>query len=389
MSFRFPGYPYKRVLATILVRSIIFWIAIKCYKNPSKAFKSLRMLKKKRENLSGMPGIPKFFYANSRFFFNPNIPGAPSLSFKLFIINELNNSLPFTNGNSRLTSIIFSITKKCPLRCDHCFEWDRLNNKESLSLDDLKNILRKVQAYGISQIQIGGGEPMTRLEEMILLLKQSAKGTDFWLLTSGYNLTYENAIKLKKAGLTGVRISIDHWEKDNHNEFRGNQNAFEWAIKASENSREAGLAMGLALCINKSTLNEVYLMNYLEFAKSIKASFILLLEPRETGHYKDKDVRLPEESLKIVDNFYLKVNSSYEFESYPVVIFPGYHQRKIGCFGAGIRYLYIDSNGSVHACPFCQQEMGNSLEDDLIDIIPLIRQKGCHIYPKPENAFVN
>ncbi len=347
------------------------------------------MIKKRRETLSGSPGIAKFFYSNSRFFFNPNMPGFPSLSCNRFIINELNSVLPFKKGEQRLTAVIFSITHKCPLRCDHCFEWDRLGIKETLSLSDIKIILKKIQTYGVSQIQIGGGEPMSRFEDMLHILRAADKGTDFWMLTSGFNLTYENARELKKAGLTGVRISIDHWDMEKHNAFRRNNNAFQWAIEASQNSRKAGLAMGLSVCINKEFLSEEYFMKYLEFAKSIKASFILLLEPRETGHYKDMDVRLPEESMKVVDDFYIRVNSSPQYEQYPIIIFPGYHQRKIGCFGAGIRFLYIDSNGSVHACPFCQEEMGKALEDDLKEVIPVIRQKGCHIYPKPEAAFVN
>ena len=341
-----------------------------------------------RDTFSGTPGIAKFYYANNRFFFNPNIPGIPSSSFNKFIINELNNSLPFKKGHSRLTTLIFSITKKCPLRCQHCFEWDRLESTETLSLDDLTTILEKFQRYGISQVQIGGGEPMIRIDDMLALLKNASKGTDFWLLTSGYNLSYENARQLKKAGLTGVRISLDHWDREKHNMFRGNQKAFDWATDAAENSRKAGLAMGLAVCVIKDFLSDEYLMKYLEFAKSLNASFILLLEPRETGHFKNKDVRLPEESMKYLDNFYLKVNSSPEFEKYPTVIFPGFHQRRIGCFGAGKRYLYIDSEGSAHACPFCQGKMGNCFEENLSEIIARIRQRGCFIYSNPETTNI-
>lgn len=147
--------------------------------------------------------------------------------------------------------------------------------------------------------------------------------------------------------------------------------------------------MGLAICVVKEFLSDDFLINYLEFAKSLKASFVMLLEPRETGHFKNKDVRLAEESMKYLDAFYLKVNSYAEYEKYPAVIFPGYHQRRIGCFGAGIRYLYVDSDGSAHACPFCQEKMGNCIEEDLSEIISNIRQKGCFIYSSPETTTIN
>ena len=224
---------------------------------------------------------------------------------------------------------------------------------------------------------------MTRFEDLLTLIKETDKSTDTWLLTSGYNLTYQNALQLKKAGLTGVRISIDHWERAKHNTFRGNRKAFAWAADAAENSRKAGLAMGVAICAVKEFLSDTFLMNYLEFARSIRASFVFLLEPRETGHFKNQDVTLPEESVRYLEDFYLKVNSSPENEKYPPVFSPGYHQRRIGCFGAGIRYLYIDSEGSAHACPFCQEKMGDSLKDDLDLMIQGIKQRGCPVFPKP------
>jgi len=383
MNLRHPLSSLKRICLTSLVRSNILFLALKEYRNPANAISAVRMLVKKREAFSGLPGITKFFYANRRFFFNPNLPGFPSQSFNKFIISELDNSLPYKHGRLRLTTLFLSITKMCPLRCRHCLEWDRLDGSDTLSVDNLKMIIDKFQRYGVSQIQISGGEPMARFEDLLTLVKYTDKGTDTWLLTSGYNLSLEKARQLKNAGLTGVRISIDHWESSRHNEFRGSPRAFGWAVEAVQNCRKAGLATGLAICVMKEFLSEKFLSDYLEFARSIRASFIFLLEPRETGHFKDSDVKLPAESVKLLENFYLRVNSAPEFEHYPPLFFPGYHQRRIGCFGAGIRYLYVDSGGSVHACPFCQGKMGDSLNDDLSRLIPLISRQGCHLFPKP------
>jgi MoaA/NifB/PqqE/SkfB family radical SAM enzyme len=369
-----------RLFTAFLVRSTIVLLALKSYKNPVKAFRALKMLVKKRAAFSGLPGLPRLFHANGRYFFNPNSPGWPSVSFNKFIINELNDSLPFKNGHSRLTTIIFSITKKCPLRCQHCLEFDRLEGTDSLSLNDLKTILNKFQHYGVSQVQIGGGEPMARFDDLLELLQIAGKGTDFWLLTSGYNLTDEKALRLKKAGLTGVRISLDHWEKEKHNAFRGNENAFDWVVQASENTRKAGLAMGLAICITKEFMINGNLLEYLKFAKMLCAEFVFLLEPRETGHFRGKAVTLSEEKIKDLENFYLKVNSLSGFEKYPPVIFPGYHQRRLGCFGAGKRYLYVDSEGSIHACPFCQGVLGNAAKDELVVVIQKAQAEGCHIF---------
>ena len=183
---------------------------------------------------------------------------------------------------------------------------------------------------------------------------KSRTGDRFCTLTSGCNLTPEKARQLKKEGLTGVRISLDHWDKEKHNDFRGSEKSFEWAVNAAINCKKAGLVIGFSACVTKEFLTEENLKKYLILAKKMNAAFIFLLEPRVTGHFKGQDVTLSEDEVKVIESFYLNANSSIEFENYPVVIYPGYHERRIGCFGAGIRYLYIDSEGSVHSCPFCQ-----------------------------------
>ena len=370
-----------------MIRSTILILALKLYKDPAKTIRALKLLIRKREAFSGARGLPKFFHADGRYFFDPNYPGWPSVSFNRFIINELNNSLPFKNGHSRLTTLIFSITKKCPLKCQHCFEWERLENKESLSLSDLKTILYEFQEYGISHIQIGGGEPMSRYPDLINLLQSAGKGTDFWILTSGYGLTLEKAMHLKKAGLTGVRISLDHWNKEKHNAFRGSEKAFDWVVQAAGNSRKAGLAMGFSICITKEFLSEENLIEYLKLAKKLDADFIFLLEPRETGHFKNQKVILSDDNIKEIESFYLNTISSGEYEKFPLVIYPGYYQRKIGCFGAGIRYLYVDSEGSIHACPFCQGILGNAVKDDLPGIIKKAKTRGCQMFVTDEHSF--
>jgi MoaA/NifB/PqqE/SkfB family radical SAM enzyme len=371
----------KRIFIALLIRSTILLLALKTYASPGKAAKALKILIRRRASFSGVHGVPRYFKANGRYFFGPNTPGWPSESFNRFIINELNECFPSKNHISSLTTLIFSITTRCPLRCKHCFEWDRLDSKELLSVTEVKSILSKFQEYGVSQVQIGGGEPMERFDDLTEIIQTAQKGTDFWLLTSGFNLTMGNAIKLRKAGMTGVRISLDDWDKEKHNEFRGSYKAFDWALTAAENCKKAGLSMGLSICITKEFLSEDNLDKYLKLAKTLNADFVIMLEPRETGHFKNKDVSLSEDEITLLDSYYLKLISSKNAETYPIVVYPGFHQRRIGCSGAGIRYLYVDSAASVHACPFCQGIMGNALNEDIANLISKAKMAGCQMFP--------
>ncbi len=61
-------------------------------------------------------------------------------------------------------------------------------------------------------------------------------------------------------------------------------------------------------------------------------------------------------------------------------MFPGFGQRQVGCLGAGNRYMYIDSKGDIHACPFCQGAAGNALNDSLEEAIARLKKNGCHMF---------
>jgi MoaA/NifB/PqqE/SkfB family radical SAM enzyme len=232
----------------------------------------------------------------------------------------------------------------------------------------------------IRHIQIGGGEPMLRLDALLGLMDQAQGSMDFWLSTSGYGLTMEKAALLRQSGLTGATISLDHWEEEKHNYFRRHPDAYNWVLKAVQNCNEVGIVSNLTLCVTRAMANEEDLMKYLELAKSLQVPFVRFLEPRKAGNYAGKDVLLRKEEQEAVLDFYLKINSGKRFRTYPIVQFPGYHQRQTGCYGAGNRYLYIDAKGNYHGCPFCRNAVGNIRDMSLAEAIPLLQKGGCQFF---------
>jgi len=360
------------------IKIYIFWIALIIYRGPFAATRALKKLINERRKVQGNQLILKYVRADKRYYWSNVVPGFPSPLFRRFIENELSRKTSTNAGSGYLNTIIFSITSRCPLHCQHCFEYQNLDNKEYLSLQDLKTIQSKFQNRGISQIQLSGGEPLYRFADMIELMKSARSEIDFWLLTSGYDLDMEKALKLKKAGLTGVNISLDHWNEEFHNSFRKNSKSFYWAIQAAINSRKADIIVCFSLCATREFVSYDNLWKYVNLARECGAGFVRILEPRKVGGYADKDVDLNENQLAILKNFFLKINSNPEYGNLPILMYPGYHQRLIGCFGAGDRYLFVDSKGDIHACPFCQNKVGNALVDPIDDVIKKLREIGCH-----------
>ncbi|MFZ4401198.1 MAG: radical SAM protein [Bacteroidales bacterium] len=371
---------FRKEFIHFLIQIYALGILSKHFKSPTKWVKIIKKINENQKKFQGEHRIKKFIKVDGRYFMDLYIPGWKSIAYKNFIEGEINRILPVNTQTNRFSNIFIAITKKCHLLCDHCFEWEALNGIESLSLSDLKIIVSKFQEKGTALIQFTGGEPMLRVEDMIDILKTAKKNTDFWVLTSGYNFTYDNAQKLKNAGLTGVVISLDHFDPEIHNIFRGNINSFRWVEEAVENSIKSKLVTALCICVSNSFISESNLFKYIELAKKMGVSFVQILEPKAVGHYLNKDVELTVDKIKLLEDFYLKLNFDKKYLEYPIISYHGYYQRRIGCFASANRNVYIDTDGDIHACPFCRTKMGSVLTGDIDKSINELQNNGCHSF---------
>jgi MoaA/NifB/PqqE/SkfB family radical SAM enzyme len=356
--------------------------AFKLSRNPVLAFSELKRIIILRNNVQGSNGMLKYVKSGNKFYLNADYGGYHSENFKRLIQNELLKNR--RDGKNRtvqqplLQTLIWGITNRCPLACRHCYEWDNIAQTDSLNLDKLKNILNIFKANGIRHIQFSGGEPLARFNDLVELITEASPTMDCWLLTSGFSFCAEKALALKKAGLTGAHISLDHWEALLHNNFRNNEKSYEMVMEAVKNCLDAGIMVSLSLCATREFVNVYNLMRYAKLAKDIGANFIRILEPRAVGKFANQKVTLEEKQVELLSEFTELLNTNSLYKDFPIVIFSGYNQLKRGCYGAGNRYVYADPNGDVHACPFCRGKMGNLLEESFNSIIERIKGSGCH-----------
>jgi MoaA/NifB/PqqE/SkfB family radical SAM enzyme len=358
-----------------LIKLKIFWLACIVLKSPKKIWNTFWSIIKLRNSLSG-GDLKKMYKVDGKYYYNLYTPGWPSKSYDAFLKNELKRHADPLNIEEGLSFIFFAITRKCPMRCEHCFEWDNLNQKESFTKDDLFKVIDIYQSQGVLQFHFSGGEPMVRVKDLIELIRHTSKKSECWVVTSGFNFTKENAQLLKQAGCKGIVVSIDHYIPEHHNIFRGNKHAYEGAVNAVKEAKLAGMVTSLSVCATKNFIDGGHILPYMNFAKSLGVNFVQMLEPKNVGQYANKDVLLAPRHINELETIFKKVNHSPEYKTYPTMLYHGYHQRRIGCF-SGSRSVYVDSAGDVHACPFCHTKSYN-----IIDVI----RKGENKIPVKENS---
>jgi MoaA/NifB/PqqE/SkfB family radical SAM enzyme len=351
------------------------------YKRITSALHIMRNIRQLRRVVFGDRPFKKAAYVDGRYYWDLYAPGFGSPALRGYVEGEAHRIIPQKDRANRFTNVFISCTKKCPLRCAHCFEWKTLNGHDTLQVSDLTGLVGVFQQRGTSQIQLTGGEPMLYPDDLVTILTQAKPESDFWVLSSGFNVTYENAKRLKDAGLTGVVVSLDHYDPARHDAFRGADHSFLWAEAAVVNANAAKLVTALSICVTREFISEENLTRYLNLAKSWGVSFVQLLEPQAVGHFEGMDVKLTTDQIRLLTSFYHTVNYEHKYREYPIVTYHGYHQRKIGCFGAADRNLYVDADGAMRACPFCHNTSGSALSESVDENIEMLRQAGCANFP--------
>lgn len=369
---------HKRLIKTGIWINI-FLCALIALRRPRKVMSVVSQMLKLRDESRGNHRILKHARAGWKYYYSMNAPGWPSRAFNRYIFNQV---LKMENGRlfPGLDTVILGITKKCGYRCEHCFEWDALNKPETLTRENLLSVVQSFQRVGVTQIQLSGGEPLNRMDDIIFLLRHMKKGTEVWLYSSGYHLSGKRAALLKEAGVTGIIISLDHWNPDKHNAFRGKNNAFEWVGMAVANARAQDLLVCLSLCATREFISEKNLTRYADLARSWGISFIQVLEPEAVGHYAGKDIDLDGRQIAMLEAFYTKYNYDKAYTDYPSIVYHGFYNRRIGCGGAAKYYAYVDTDGDVHNCTFCRKKLFSALHDPLEKNIMLMKNSGCSAF---------
>jgi MoaA/NifB/PqqE/SkfB family radical SAM enzyme len=350
----------EKTLIWIMIKVRIFYFACIILKQPRKVFKTFKAMIKLRNNVWA-GDLKKIYKIDGKYYFNQYTPGWPSMAYDNLIKSELRRHASPHAVTEKLSFVFLAITRKCPMRCEHCFEWDNLNQKESFTKDDLFKVVDLYQKEGVLQFHFSGGEPMVRFKDLLPLIQYASKKSECWVLTAGFNFTAENAKLLKQAGCKGAVVSIDHYIAELHNLFRGKNKAFELAVNAVAAARQAGLVTSLSVCATKAFIDGGHLMPYMNFARQLGVQFVQVLEPRSVGHYEGKNVLLDEKHIAALEQIFKIINHSPAYKNYPTMLYHGYHQRRVGCF-SGSRSVYVDSAGDVHACPFCHTKSYNIIQ---------------------------
>ena len=134
--------------------------------------------------------------------------------------------------------LVLFINSICNLTCDHCFYWRELNQRDDLTLDEIKKL--SAELGPIDNLNLSGGEPFIRKEfaEIVRTFVRNNGVRQVYVPTNGYftdktEAALRSVLEEKDLMLFACEISLDGMP-EYHNKFRGNDKSFEKAMETYE-----------------------------------------------------------------------------------------------------------------------------------------------------------
>ena len=297
----------------------------------------------------------------------------PTSSYQYKIIksqpNNIYNSLPLITPYTEFTPerVDFLITKKCNLKCRHCFEnASPLENIVQLDKDILKRVFYQMEYLNVKTLKITGGEPFCHPQIHSVLELISNARFETIILTNGMLLT-EDSINLIRSSNIKLGISLDGITSKTHDFIRG-KGSFDILYDKLIHIGQIGIDLTLTFTANKVNESELEQLASVMFNEiGVRCIFVNRLRPIGRAN-ESKDIFISDDKYIIFQERVSNLAAKYGKE-------------KILLSDDSIQFEESDNKKHSDAAPLICAA-GNSLicMDEYLNIYPCIYGQGNRDY---------
>lgn len=234
------------------------------------------------------------------------------------------------------------ITKRCNLRCKHCF----VGKTEAVDLpfDKIVQVLKEFEELQGLRVLITGGEPLLHPEfkKINEFLKEVALRKI--LLTNGTLITEEI---LKELNVEEIQFSIDGMRKG-HDALRG-RGSFDKTINALKRAMDSGFQVSVATVIHKKNIKEFDELGALIKDLKIKEWTVDALTVKGNLALNKQFWVHPKDAYKILREYGLSERQ---------------HPRAEG-YGCGVHLMAVVADGKAAFCSFYEDSPIGDIDEGL------------------------
>jgi MoaA/NifB/PqqE/SkfB family radical SAM enzyme len=189
-------------------------------------------------------------------------------------------------------------TRRCNLRCRHCYSTSGPEQTAELALAPLQRLLADAAAEGFNAIGLSGGEPL--LYKPLLPLLRTARSLGYLTtVTTNGTLLQTRRLEALAPHLSLLAISIDG-VPESHDQMRDLKGAFRTLVRGLERVRASGIPFGLIFSLTLSNLHELEWVA--EFAVE-QGARLLQIHPLEQVGRAREFALLPPDDLELAFAF--------------------------------------------------------------------------------------
>ena len=293
------------------------------------------------------------------------------------------------------TYIGVEVTRRCNLRCPHCFTDSRGRSHPGPDTAALSGLIEQLVAAGATHIAFSGGEPLLREDLEEVMRHGTAAGVKgFSLVTNGSLASLERLRRFRKAGLEGAQVSIDGVDARDHCAVRKcAPRAFYWALRSVRLFRKAGIVVDIATILtprNAARAAEMLLLAEALGARSLRYCSFVPTGRGTTGEIREL-MELTPEAADAFLAFMRKYKSDKRAKLGMLIdhgIGPWKASGEFTCT-SGSEVAYISSEGDLYPCPgliFEPFKVGNVYETPVRDLLRSPALSRIREIPKAELA---
>lgn len=272
-------------------------------------------------------------------------------------------------SNPPLRVVFVELTKKCNLRCGHCYVPDcsvseTKTNTNSMTFNNICDLISQIDVLGVMEIQLTGGEPFILPHILDIIKEVQSRLIPCSVFTNGTLMTekFFQYISENNYGLI-FYISLDGYQKT-HDAFRKHQGAFQKTVATIKRLLQIGCDVRINSSIGRHNIAEM--RQFIEFVKNEFGILHRLVTVEPIGRANTEMTISTNEFVDILQ----ESGNTFEFlDSHDSIA-----DWTTPACGIGSSMLFVDAYGNVSLCPTLTQRenpgflAGNITHSSLKDI---------------------
>lgn len=268
----------------------------------------------------------------------------------------------------------------CNFACEHCCAEPYMDRalvrltgqpepRHQLNLDDVREISRQADDYGIYRFVLTGGEPTT-WKDLFAVIEAVDPTRHLVILDSNaWLLSQELIRRLEDVGVYKMQISLDSFVEADHDAFRDKPGSYKRVMAAVDNIRTTGMKLMLSTCLVRGRAFTQEFLDFCEFCNQT-GTMLYVTYAKPVGTCRDDH---PDWVINKKDADQVReLEKRYNITTHMTPAFMRGIDGALGHYDGCITVKGINtitSTGEIVPCPYMDMSIGNCLKEPLAQIL--------------------